>query len=224
MNEGTTSIIVRGEQLLLHPHRAVPWPRRKAVIVADTHFGKSSFFGRHGIAVPAGSDVEGRARLSRLLRGSQAEFLFVLGDFLHAPIALNSRDGLELESWARDLAPAQVIVIAGNHDRGAKPLSSILWRQGELLEPPFRLIHEAGPREEQDEHFTLSGHIHPVMKLRSSKRALRVPVFWHRPSGLALPSFGAFTGGYPVRAALGERLYAVGPDSVTPMPSPGPAA
>ena len=48
MTDGTVSLQIKGEQLLLHPERAVVWSRLKTVIVADTHFGKSSYFARHG--------------------------------------------------------------------------------------------------------------------------------------------------------------------------------
>jgi metallophosphoesterase superfamily enzyme len=73
-------------------------------------------------------------------------------------------------------------------------------------------------RQALDKAFTLSGHIHPVMRLRPLRGpGLRVPVFWQRPAGLVLPSFGAFTGGFAVRPTAGEHLFAVGPTAVTQM-------
>lgn len=218
MSDGALALTIEGEDLWLHPARAVLWPRRKTVIVADTHFGKTSFFGRHGFAVPGGSDDADRARLSRLVTERGAERLIILGDFLHAPIAAHSRDALDLDAWSRKLAPVHIAVIAGNHDRGANcTWESIAWREGELLEPPFRFVHEALPQQNGD-HFTLSGHIHPVMMLRAiRKSAMRVPVFWQRSTGLVLPSFGAFTGGFAVRPQAGERLFAVGPTAVAQM-------
>lgn len=218
MSDGTVALGVRGEELVLHPDRAVLWPRRKILIVADTHFGKSGFFGRHGIAVPAGSDDEDRARLCRLLSSSRAEHLLVLGDFLHAPFAPDSRDALDLQAWARDLAPVRVTVIVGNHDRRAAFPPGIARREGELIEPPFRFVHEAKVTGKREEFYSLSGHIHPVMKLRTlRKQGLRVPAFWERRAGLVLPAFGAFTGGYSVRPSPGERLFAASPDAVTLM-------
>jgi uncharacterized protein len=218
MSQGSCLLNLRGEELQLHPNRAVVWPRRKMVIVADTHFGKSSYFGRHGIPVPAGSDHEDRDRLTRLVVECGAEQLIVLGDFLHAPISADSREARDLDAWAQALAPVRVTVIAGNHDRGTPRLAaSIEWREGELHEPPFRMIHEATD-ENSDNTFSLSGHVHPVMRLQSAgKLRLRIPVFWQRASGLILPSFGAFTGGFAVRPAPGEQLFAAGPTAVTRM-------
>lgn len=221
MSRGALCIHIRGEELVLHPGRAILWPRRKTVVVADTHFGKSSFFGRHGVAVPAGSDDEDRTRLRRLIVDSRADHLLVLGDFVHAPLAPDGPDALDLETWARSLAPVQITVIAGNHDRGAKFPSRINRHVGELMVPPFRFLHEAKPRETPDEFYYLSGHIHPVMRLRGNRgQGLRVPVFWQRPADLVLPAFGSFTGGYAVRPQPGENLFAAGPDAVTCMSAP----
>jgi DNA ligase-associated metallophosphoesterase len=218
-SDGAVPLVIQGETLLLHPGRAALWPRRKTVIVADTHFGKSSFFGRHGIAVPAGSDEEDRAGLTRLVTESGGERLIILGDFLHAPIAADSREAHDLDAWSRSLAGVHIIVVAGNHDRGALRLwSSIAWQGGELIEPPFRFVHHAEHRRGADSLYALSGHIHPVMRIRAfPKPGMRVPVFWQRSAGLVLPSFGAFTGGFAVRPVPGEHLFAVGPTAVTPM-------
>jgi len=214
MNGGTLSLTVRGENLLLHPERALLWPRRNTVIVADTHFGKSSFFSRHGIAVPAGTDDADRLRLTRLVQDSGAERLIILGDFLHAPIDADSQDALALSAWARELAPAQVVVVAGNHDRGAPRYeSSIAWREGLWPEPPFCFVHDAAHlKNDAGEFFTLSGHIHPVVRLH--KTGMRVPVFWRQSTGLVLPSFGQFTGGFAVRCGESEQAFAVGPSAV----------
>jgi len=219
MSAGSVPLVIQGEELALHPRRAALWPRRKTVIVADTHFGKSSFFGHHGIPVPAGSDDEDRKALSQLVAESSAERLIILGDFLHAPVAADSLEAQELDAWSQSLSAVHILVIAGNHDRGAPRLwTSIEWQEKELLEPPFRFTHEASDRRGLDSVFTVSGHIHPVMKLGSTRKpGLRVPAFWQRPGGLVLPSFGAFTGGFAIRPTHGEHLFAVGPTAVRQM-------
>jgi DNA ligase-associated metallophosphoesterase len=217
---GAADLISAGERLWLHPQRAVIWPRGGAVIVADTHFGKSSAFARHGFAVPAGADDSDRARLSQLLDACSARRLIVLGDFLHEPLSEESEEARDLEIWCKSLSGVHLQVIAGNHDRGVSRgwRGPIEWIEGELHEPPFRLMHDcsAAPR---GSGFSLSGHVHPVAALEAfRKRRARVPAFWLREHGLVLPSFGAFTGGYLVKPARGERLFAVSPDRVVPFP------
>jgi DNA ligase-associated metallophosphoesterase len=222
MSEGTVSLAVSGETLILHPQRAVLWPRCHTVIVADTHFGKSSFFARHGIAVPAGSDESDRRRLAHLIATTDARRLIILGDFLHAPLCADSAEFADLQRWAEQLASIlELHVVAGNHDIGAPQsrLSAVHWWDTEWVDPPFRFIHDAqrAPSPPAEAPFTLSGHVHPVIRLRElGKSALRVPVFWRKAAGLILPSFGLFTGGYAVVPGDDERMFAVGSSGVVP--------
>jgi DNA ligase-associated metallophosphoesterase len=220
MRSCTLPISIHGEELLLHPERAVIWPRCRTVIVADTHFGKSGHFGRHGIAVPAGSDEADRERLNRLIMDTDARRLVILGDFLHAPLADGGSEANDIQAWAEQLGEVvDIHVIAGNHDRGgswtrSKPLQ---WWETSWVNPPFLFIHDANRARSRGSNllFSMSGHVHPVVRLRGAKRGgLRAPVFWQKAGGLVLPSFGLFTGGFAVTPAPGERLYAVGSSGV----------
>lgn len=217
MIEDCAAVTIGGEDLWLHPERAVIWPARRTVIVADTHFGKSALFGQHGVAVPAGSDQRDRERLSELVRAAQACRLLVLGDFVHAPLAADSRDAQDLASWIDGMSKTEVRVIAGNHDRGMRRGWRMPgnWQDQDLHEPPFCFTHDAGRASRRDTLYTLSGHIHPVVRLTGMRKlGARVPIFWQRPSGLVLPSFGMFTGGYVVRPAADDRVFAVGSERV----------
>jgi DNA ligase-associated metallophosphoesterase len=224
MTAGSLSIRVHGEELLLHPARAVIWRRCRTVIVADTHFGKSSHFGRHGIAVPAGCDREDRERLSRLVADSDARRLVILGDFLHSSLNADGAESQELHEWVQELGQSvEIQVVAGNHDRGVDASAwpeALRWCAGSRVDPPFEFVHDAESldSEASTPRFALSGHVHPVVRLRGRlKGALRVPAFWQRAAGLVLPSFGSFTGGFAVRPAPGDRLYAVGSTSVVAL-------
>jgi uncharacterized protein len=235
MSMSVLPLTIQGETLLLHPERAVLWPARHTVIVADTHFGKSALFSRHGVAVPAGSDDHDRERLTRLVQGSAAKRLIVLGDFLHAPLDPASQDAQDLDAWSRRLGTTGILVIAGNHDRGgghAWSPAAMHWQAEDLLEPPFRFTHDAdrgkaadggvgqgdvagGGAIDRGGLFTLSGHIHPVVRLGERRKpAPRVPIFWQRRRGLVLPSFGSFTGGYAVSPEEGDSVFAVGTERV----------
>lgn len=217
---------VQGEELLLHPERAVIWPHCRTVIVADTHFGKSGYFGRHGIAVPAGADDADRRRLNNLLLETGARRLVILGDFVHAPLIDRSSEADDLQAWVEQLGKqVDIHVVAGNHDRGVSksPSQRLQWWEASWVDPPFRFIHDADriASREPDQLYTLSGHVHPVVRLRGrAKGALRVPVFWQKPTGLILPSFGLFTGGFAVRPASDERVYAAGDGGVVALSLP----
>jgi DNA ligase-associated metallophosphoesterase len=219
----TEPLEICGETLLLHPDRAVIWPRLRAAIVADTHFGKSSVFGRNGLAVPAGTDEADRTRLTRIVDAFDIRRLIVLGDFLHAPLDPGSAEAFDMERWSTSLADIHIQVIAGNHDRGISSgwRGSIDWIAGEYALAPFRFVHDDSRpfRPDPRAAFSLSGHTHPVISLKGlRKRSARVPVFWLRPRGLVLPSFGLFTGGYLISPAPGERVFAISPDKVVSFP------
>jgi DNA ligase-associated metallophosphoesterase len=209
-----SGIVLCGEELLLDHRRALVWPRRRALLVADTHFGKSAVFRREGLAVPEGSDEHDLATLVALVRDHRASTLYILGDFVHG--ALPGIHGLypRFNAWRRDLG-CELHVVLGNHDAHLERdlLRDVHWhRRLELA--PFELIHDP---DDAGVGYFLCGHIHPVLTLASRADALRMPVFWQRADGLVLPSFGSMTGGHAISPQRGECVYAVGPERVTPV-------
>jgi uncharacterized protein len=208
---------IRGETLLLHPERALSWPARNLLVVADTHFGKSEVFARHGIAVPAGADALDRGRIDGLLQQTGATRLLVLGDFLHGALRRESAAALELQRWLLHLRPVECLLVTGNHDRTAASgwRATVDWEGDYLDEGPFRFTHDVPVRMRADAPFHIGGHVHPVVALGSlRKRRLRVPVFWERDHALVMPSFGLFTGGYRIEQEAGGRVFAAGPGQV----------
>jgi DNA ligase-associated metallophosphoesterase len=209
---------IRGETLLLHPERALSWPSRRLLVIADVHFGKGSVFAQHGIAVPGGTDAVERERIDSLLCATRSERLLIVGDFVHGPLAPASRVAAELDEWLKALHPVQLLLVTGNHDRmaarGWQPQPA--WRGDVLREGPFRFTHDVDDaRDVRDDAFRIGGHLHPVVALGGlRKRRPRVPVFWERPGALVLPAFGLFTGGYGIGLHDGGRAFAAGADQV----------
>lgn len=218
MSEPTLPLQLAGETLLLHAERALSWPARGLLVVADTHFGKSHVFAHHGIAVPAGSDALDRARLDALLQHTGAQRLLILGDFLHGPLPAQSVAAQELGRWLASLAAVQVQLVTGNHDRTARSgwQAQVAWEGRLLHEPPFIFVHDPDERSSvPGDVYRIGGHIHPVIALGlARKRRLRVPVFWAREDSLVLPSFGSFTGGYRIEPQAGGRVFTAGPETV----------
>jgi DNA ligase-associated metallophosphoesterase len=211
-------IDLEGERLDLHPERALYWPRRRTLIVADVHLGKDAVFRRAGLPIPAGSVASDLARLEALVDLFAAERLLVLGDLLHAPLhATQDAEWIEqVAAFRARRASLAFEVVRGNHDRAPErvPASwNLRWLDDGVHEGPFVFMHDA---REDDRGYALGGHLHPVMRLNSATDSMRLPVFWMRTRHGVLPSFGGFTGGYPIRSrgARGERVYAVTPDGV----------
>ena len=206
---GTATITYAGEELVLTGDRALIWPRRQALLVADLHLGKESVFGRHGIPVPGGVTEATLARISRQLTEHNCTRLLVLGDFVHAPPAPGDRWPERVSAWLDQHPGLQCRIVAGNHDRSGTPegLDSRLdWAPDTEFVAPFVLRHEPGrdPRGP-----VISGHIHPAVRLRDGRMRLYTPVFWFREHCAVLPAYGEFTGRHTVEPTAGDRVWAV---------------
>lgn len=217
-------IELQGEQMRLHPSRAVVWPARATLVIADPHFGKDDIFRRAGIAVPRGPAITDLQRLTELVVANSCTRLVVLGDFLHGMTQTGDSFLHAFRLWRQAHGSLTVDIVVGNHDRRepARVWQQLVgWHTRPLLEPPFVLAHEPAPHPEG---YVLAGHIHPVMRLRRRSGAGRVPVFWQRRECLVLPSFGSMTGGAEVAFEVGDKLYAAGPERVIPLPVAVPRA
>lgn len=207
------NIEIRGEQLLLLPERAVYWPRAKALLIADMHCGKAATFRAHGVPVPDGNMEADLARLTRVLAATNAQRLIILGDWIHARAGCTDRVIAAVSAWRAQHHAMHVLWIRGNHDTVTHARFGFEETDEAVHEGPFRLQHKP---DEDPQHYTIAGHIHPVFALRfpGSWAARRLPCFHFRKHGATLPAFGSFTGGAEVTAKPGDRLFLATGDSV----------
>jgi DNA ligase-associated metallophosphoesterase len=206
-----------GESLSLLADRALYWPRRRTLVVADVHLGKGAAFRRAGVAVASGSTAESLVRLDALLQSTAALRLLVLGDLFHTALADDEPTVAAFDGFRRRHPALLIEAIRGNHDRAIDRLPAawqIEWRDA-LHEAPFVFAHEPAP---DVRGYVLAGHVHPVLRLRSANDSLRLPVFWFGPGVGVLPSFGAFTGGWSITPEPGDQLIAVTPQGLVPLP------
>lgn len=206
-----------GESLLLLAERAVYWPARNTLLIADWHLGKADVFGRHGIAIPDGDVAFDLSRLTAMIAEHDVQRVVVLGDLMHAPPSPADRWPLALSQWLQAHHQLQLLIVAGNHDRvQATDLPQglgdrLTWHASSLDEGPFRLDHEPN---DVPGCYVLAGHIHPTYWLRAGADRLRAPAFWFRDGYAVLPAFGTFTGGYNIKPSNGERVWVTGADAV----------
>ncbi|MCC5810145.1 MAG: ligase-associated DNA damage response endonuclease PdeM [Ectothiorhodospiraceae bacterium] len=211
------SIDIDGEVMQLCPDRAMYWPARWTLLIADPHFGKAGVFRRRGIPLPAGVTEADLRRLTVLLGATGAERLVILGDFFHARPEPGEPWLQSFAAWRTGHASLAVQVVAGNHDRHAGgPCEDwgLDWFPEPLREGPFLFDHE--PWEGSGVH-VIGGHLHPVMRLRGGGDSLRLPVCWVRPGCTVLPAFGRFTGGHAITPGPGDRVYAMGERDVVDL-------
>ncbi|HLM54119.1 MAG TPA: ligase-associated DNA damage response endonuclease PdeM [Pseudoxanthomonas sp.] len=216
---GSHAVRIAGEAVELLGDRALLWPSRSRLLIADLHLGKGDVFRRAGIGLPAGGTLHDLRRLTRLLEETGASELWILGDILHgaAPMAPWR------EQWARWRGRhprVRVTGVAGNHDRAlADAALEIELAAGCVEDGAFALRHEPLPHPRLH---VICGHLHPLVALPGMRR--RWPAFWLRERVTALPAFSHFTAGVVAEPASGERLVACVEGEAIALPMPGPYA
>jgi DNA ligase-associated metallophosphoesterase len=191
-------VVLAGEPVRLLADRALYWPARRRLLLADLHLGKADTFRAAGIALPRGGTALDLARIAALVAATDAESVWVLGDLLHGRTDLGSWRA-SWEAFRAQHARLEFAVVDGNHDRALVRAGLQLELLGDaVVDGPFVLRHAPGP---DARGHVLCGHLHPVLKLPGQPRT---PAFWLQDGCTVLPAFSAFTGGHPLRLQAGE--------------------
>lgn len=184
------------EAMALDAGRALYWPRMEALLVADLHLEKASFFATRGQMLPPYDSRETLRRLAGLIRTTGARRLYALGDSFH-----DSEGPDRLEPHARGMLDALTRAvewtwIVGNHDTDARAIPGAAVVEEARLGGVV-LRHCAARLHDEPE---ISGHWHPKVAVSARGRRITRPcaVLAERAGGpprLVLPAFGALTGG-----------------------------
>ncbi|MGD1916120.1 MAG: ligase-associated DNA damage response endonuclease PdeM [Phycisphaerales bacterium] len=210
-----TSITLAGHDFRLLPERAVFWPERAWLLVADTHWGKCQTLRDAGAAVPSGPLLADLDRLRLVAHRTEATRVIILGDLVHGPSSLAPGMDELIRDWRPSL-DCELAMVPGNHDRviaSPRGLGRLAAWQIELLPAVleldgFRLMHEppnmAGPA-------TLCGHVHPAVRMRGRGESMKLPCFWHDRAynTLVLPAFSSLVDGAVVKAEPGDDRWAI---------------
>ncbi|MCJ2184030.1 ligase-associated DNA damage response endonuclease PdeM [Novosphingobium sp. 1949] len=189
------------ELVLLEGHGSRPgalyWPAERALLVADLHLEKASFYASGGQMLPPYDSRETLERLADALRVTGARRVFALGDNFHddaGPARLEPHATGMLDALTR---AHEWVWITGNHDRalGSDPARTLPGTCHEELElAGIMLRHETRPDTPEPE---LSGHFHPRLTLTARGRRIARACTVASETRLILPAFGALTGGMP---------------------------
>ncbi|RYY47600.1 MAG: ligase-associated DNA damage response endonuclease PdeM [Sphingomonadales bacterium] len=199
-----------GHDLRALPEGALYWPARRALLVADLHFEKASWFALKGQMLPPYDSIATLSDLTALVDRTDAQELWCLGDSFH-----DSAGCERLPERARAMLTALTARldwrwITGNHDSlMVDHCGGTIAEEAEV--DGLVLRHEADPRELRPE---LSGHFHPKLRLRLRGRNVARRCFVATDTKLILPAFGALTGGLDVDhpeivRAVGRRAEAL---------------
>lgn len=204
----TLDVLIAGEPLRLDARRALFWPRRRWLLVADLHLGKASLLRQAGIALPTGTTTGDLARLSALIEHHAPERLLVLGDLIHGPEPRDARWIDTFRHWLKRQDGLPILLVSGNHDRHMDLTGFGLDTTDALDAAPFRLRHAPEP---DGEGHVIAGHVHPGAVLRDGRLRHRCPAFWLGPRRSLLPAFGSLSGLAPMPASGDDSVVAVTP-------------
>jgi hypothetical protein len=173
------------------PEGALFWPARRALLVADLHFEKASWFAGFGQLLPPYDTIATLTDVEVLVARTGAQEVWCLGDSFHDAGGCH-RLSQEAQARLRALTAAtRWTWITGNHDAG------MVDRCGgaiveEAVVDDLILRHEADP---VDPRLELSGHFHPKLRVTVRGRRVSRRCFVSTPTKLILPAFGSLTGG-----------------------------
>ena len=207
-------LTLEGEAVLLLAEKALYWPARRMLVIADIHFGKAAAFRALGVPVPRGTTTENLDALDALMARYPTEQLMFLGDFLHARASHASATMAAMLAWRLRHPLLRLLLVRGNHDKRAGDPSAALGI--EIVDEPYTLAPFSFCHHPDIEApgYVLAGHVHPVYVLATRVDSVRLPCFQVGPGRMILPSFGSFTGGYAISAQAGERIFVTAGDAV----------
>lgn len=201
-----------GHQFVATAEGALFWPAQQALLVADLHLEKASWYARGGQFLPPYDSHATLTALSDQVERCGATRLFCLGDSFHDRFGCDRLPEAARTLLTQLTASLDWVWILGNHDPGfADHCGGRLVEELEI--DGLILRHEADARDPRPE---LSGHFHPKLRLQIRGRNVSRRCFVASSLKLILPAFGALTGG--LDAAHPEILRNVGSEAAALVP------
>src|SRR5687768_6973376 len=107
-----------GHELMALPQGALFWPARAALLVADLHLEKASWFARLGQMLPPYDSLATLSDLTALATSTGAREIWCLGDSFHDPQGCDRLPARAREMLTALTAATRWTWIVGNHDPG----------------------------------------------------------------------------------------------------------
>jgi len=207
------SVVLREQEFVLHPLKMMFQKSNSTLICADLHIGKSGHFRKHGIAMPGMVNKNNFWNLMVAMDEFKPQRLLVLGDMVHSQ---ENEEWNDFADFLDNYPTVKRVLVRGNHEI----CDDAVYRNmnfevlPELVEGPFRFLHEADVNADQNK-YQLAGHIHPAIRLTGhGRQSLRVPCFWFGKNVGILPAAGAFTGTHCITPSRGDRIFAIAENEV----------
>jgi DNA ligase-associated metallophosphoesterase len=201
-----------GETFYPTAEGALFWPARQALLVADLHLEKASWFARFGQFLPPYDSHATLSTLTGQVDRTGATRLYCLGDSFHDRFGCD-RLSADARALLQQLtSKLEWTWIVGNHDPSfADHCGGRIVEEVEI--GGIILRHEAVRHEAQPE---ISGHFHPKLRLQVQGRRVSRRCFVASASKIIMPAFGSLTGG--LDAHHPEILGSVGGNAAALVP------
>ncbi|MEH3107912.1 MAG: ligase-associated DNA damage response endonuclease PdeM [Sphingomonas fennica] len=208
-----------GQEWRATPEGALLWPARAALLVADLHLEKASWFAMRGQMLPPYDSQATLAALADLVDRHRPAEIWCLGDSFHDAAGCE-RLPAAAQATLRVLTGAvRWTWITGNHDSLTRGAAGIADHCGgavveEAVVDGIVLRHEADRAETRPE---LSGHFHPKLRLVHRGRKVARRCFVASEAKLILPAFGALTGGLDAGGTAITQAVGRGAQALIPL-------
>jgi DNA ligase-associated metallophosphoesterase len=180
-----------GETFFPTADGALFWPAEQALLVADLHLEKASWFARLGQFLPPYDSHATLTAVAAEVERTGATRLFCLGDSFHDAFGCDRLPASARELLKEFTSTLDWTWIVGNHDPGfADHCGGRIADEVELA--GIILRHEAIREESRPE---ISGHFHPKLRLHLKGRQVSRRCFVASATKIIMPAFGALTGG-----------------------------
>lgn len=202
-----------GQEFLALAEAALFWPARSALLVADLHLEKASWFARFGQFLPPHDSQATLDMIEALVARTGARTVWSLGDSFHDADGAARLDRRARERLARLTGRLDWTWITGNHDVGMVETPGGR-RAAQMRVDGIWLRHEAEPLDPEPE---ISGHFHPKLRLSLRGRHVSRRCFVGSPTKLILPALGTLTGGLDAGHAEIRRVVGPGAAALVPV-------
>jgi DNA ligase-associated metallophosphoesterase len=201
-----------GETFAASPAGALFWPANQALLLADLHLEKASWFALAGQFLPPYDSHTTLTALAGEVERTGATRLYCLGDSFHDRFGCDRLDPSARELLTSLTSRLDWTWIIGNHDPGfADHCGGRIAEEVEL--GGIMLRHEALRDERRPE---ISGHFHPKLRVHLRGRHVSRRCFVTSGTKMIMPAFGSLTGG--LDAHHPEILGNVGPNAAALVP------
>ncbi len=212
-------ITIHNHDFVLTPEKALVWPARSILAVADLHLGREATFQKRGLWLPSGSEKSDLEKLHRLVEMHAIRHIVFLGDLIH------SKKGAVPEVFEQLLhlqksSGAELYAVGGNHDRHLSEVWNSYFSknqmQDEFVFDNFIFAHEP-PSKKIKGAFHWCGHLHPRVVLGRGGESIKLPAYIVEKTIGVLPAFSSLAAGQTCERKPGRTRYACLTDRVIPV-------